>query len=127
MQTDLEQRDERPTQFFERVTRKRNERLKQLPQATERPANSFVFRGAERRVAPLAVGGKALMSATVTSPLSVFALDRVDADTGRAVADFHNSAAAFPGCFDRPRRSRQLVWNFVWNREASPFASFKSR
>ena len=59
MQADLEQRDERPAQFLERVTRERDERLKQLAKAAERPANPFVFEGTERRVSPLAVGGKA--------------------------------------------------------------------
>ena len=59
MKADLEQRDKRPAQLFERVSRERDERLKQLAKAAERPADPFVFEGAERRVSPLAVGGKA--------------------------------------------------------------------
>ena len=57
MQADLEHRDERPSQLLERVSRKRDERLKQLPQSAKRPANPFVFKGTERRVSPFAVGG----------------------------------------------------------------------
>ncbi|MEI6655709.1 MAG: hypothetical protein WCP45_13160, partial [Verrucomicrobiota bacterium] len=59
MKADLKHRDERPAQFLERVTRERDERLKQLAKAAEGPANPFVFEGTERRVSPLAVGGKA--------------------------------------------------------------------
>ena len=45
-------------QLLERVSRERNQRLKQLAQAAERPANPLIFNGTERRVSPLAVGGK---------------------------------------------------------------------
>ena len=59
VRADLEHRNVCPAQFFERVARQRNESLKQLAKAAKRPAKTFVSRGTERRVSPLAVGGKA--------------------------------------------------------------------
>ncbi len=118
MQADLEQRDKRPTQLLERVSRKRNERLKRSSQTEERPANSFVFKGTERRVSPLAVGGKAHQHAAFLPcqrELVVFilAVDGVDADLREAGSDLQDTAAAFAFPGHRTRGSRQFVWNFV--------------
>jgi hypothetical protein len=45
--------------LLERVSRNVDERLKQFPQTAEVPANPLILNGHQRRVSPLAFGGKA--------------------------------------------------------------------
>jgi hypothetical protein len=59
MQADLKQRNERFVQLRKRVFLEWNERLNRLSQTTPALLNSFLFKGTERRISPLAIGGKA--------------------------------------------------------------------